>query len=167
MEELYSGHGWRFTLEEAPLPDGRIKRLPRAHRPDSVHMLAFPDKEHVLLLREYRAHYGTWIWMLPSGKVDKETAIEAAAQRELQEETGFKAGELRYYCATNHSETLVMTNHIFIARKLVPASLPQDAYELIEVHTLGLEEALEKILSSEKVHTSSAYALLRYVCEHP
>lgn len=165
MKELFSGHDWRIVLEEAPLPDGRLKKIARAHRPDAVHILAFPDDAHILLLREYRPHYGVWIWMLPSGKVDKETDIEAAAQRELQEETGFKAGELRYYCATNHSEGLVMTNHIFIARKLIPSSLPQDAHELIEVHTVGLEEAIDKVLASEKIHTPSAYGLLRYVRE--
>ena len=59
-----------------------------------------------------------------------------------------------------------MTNHLFIARKLVPSVLPQDDDELIEVHTLGLEEALQNVLSSPKVHTASAYGLLRYLKEH-
>ncbi|TSC57703.1 MAG: hypothetical protein Greene041619_1038, partial [Candidatus Peregrinibacteria bacterium Greene0416_19] len=33
-QELFSGHGWRVTLEEAPLPDGRVKTSAHVHRAD-------------------------------------------------------------------------------------------------------------------------------------
>lgn len=166
MNELFNDHGWRVVLASATLPDGRVKRVARVGRADSVHILAFPTDDTILILREYRPYYGTYIWMLPSGRADKENDIVAAAQRELQEETGFRADELTPYCTTNHSESLMTTNHLFIARKLVPSVLPQDNDELIEVHTLGLEEALENVLSSPKVHTASAYGLLRYMKDH-
>lgn len=91
------------------------------------------------MLREFRPYYGKYIWMLPGGREDKENDIEVAAQRELREETGFQAGELTYYCKTNHSESLMMTSHLFIAKKLTPAPLPKDDDELMEVHTLSLE----------------------------
>src|SRR3989344_5822276 len=166
MSELFNDQGWRVVLEPATLPDGRVKRVARVGRADSVHILAFPTDDTILMLREYRPYYGTYIWMLPSGRADKENDIVEAEQRELQEETGFRADELTPYCVTNHSESLIMTNHLFIARKLVPSVLPQDDDELIEVHTLGLEEALQNVLSSPKVHTASAYGLLRYLKEH-
>ncbi len=167
MSELFHDHGWRVVLESATLPDGRVQRAARVGRADSVHILAFPTESTILMLREYRPYYGTSIWMLPSGRVDKESDSMIAAQRELQEETGFKANELTLYCTTNNSESLMMTSHYFIARRLVPSVLPQDDDEMIEVHTLKLEEALQNVLSSKKVHTASAFALLRYMKEHP
>lgn len=163
MEELYKGNGWRITMEEAALPDGRKKKVARVHRADAVHILAFPKAGDILMLREYRPYYGEYLWMLPSGRADKEKDMTIAAQRELQEETGYRAEKLKYWCTTNHSESLVMDNHIFIAHDLVKDPLPQDDDELIEVHVLPLEEALQKILTSPKVHTASAYALLRYL----
>lgn len=144
---------------------GAVKKVARVERCDSVHIIAFTDDKNILLLREYRPFYGEYIWMLPSGKADKEKDMSVAAQRELQEETGFRASELTLYCTTNHSESLISSNHIFIARKLTPAPLPQDDDELIVVHRLSLDDALEKILSSKIVHTASAYALLRYLRE--
>ena len=105
--------------------------------------------------------------MLPSGRVDKENDIEAGAQRELQEETGFRAKSLEHYCTTHHSETIAFANHIFIAKDLVEDPLKQDDDELIEVHAMPLKEAIEKVLQSPIVHTASAYALLRYTYEHP
>ena len=166
MEELYNDHGFRVILDSATLPNGRVKKVARVVRPDVVHIIAFATETTILLLREYRPFYGTYIWMLPSGKADKEKNMASAAQRELQEETGFRAGELTFYCSTHHSESLVMSNHIFIGRNLTHAPLPQDEDEMIEVHTLSLNDALEKVLASEYVHTASAYGLLRYCREH-
>lgn len=165
MEELFNAHGWKVVLDSATLPDGRVKKVARIERCDSVSIIAFADEKNILLLREYRPFYGEYIWMLPSGRVDKEKDIAVAAQRELQEETGFRSGKIKLYCSTNHSESLISSNHIFIARILTPAPLPQDDDELIEVHTLSLDDALEKILSSKFVHTASAFALLRYLRE--
>lgn len=162
MEELYSGHDWRIVMEEATLPDGRTKKVARAYRPDSVHLIAFTEGGKILLLREYRPFYKDYIWMLPSGRVDKEADHEAGAQRELQEETGFKARELKHLWTTHHSESLNYSNHIYTATGLEESPLPQDDDEMIEVHEVSLDEAIEKVLSSKIVHTASAYALLRY-----
>lgn len=166
MSELYKDKELRVVLEESPpLPNGRRKQAARIYRPDTVSIIAFKDPEHILLLHEYRPFYAEWIWMLPSGKIDKETDMHAAAQRELQEETGFKAAELTYLWNTNSTESIVSTNHIFVARDLSPAPLPQDEDELMEAHPMTLDEALEKVLKSAKVHTPSAYGLLRYIRE--
>jgi len=166
-KELFNQFGWELTMEEASLPDGRKKKLVRVHRCDSVHILAFDKDCNVLLLREFRPFYGKYIWMLPSGRVDKENDIETAAQRELQEETGFRSKSLTHYCTTQHSESMNFANHIFIAKDLTEDPLKQDDHELIEVHAMPLEEAIEKVLSSPVIHTASAFALLRYTHEHP
>lgn len=167
MEEvLFDQFDWKIVLEEVTLPDGRTKKTGRAQRPDSVHILAFPSPGRILMLREYRPYYKDYVWMIPSGRMDKENDRDIAAQRELQEETGFKAHKLDYYFSANHSESLIMSNHVYIATGLEPAPLPQDADEMIEVHELSLPEALEKVQTSKKTHTISAYALLRYMHEH-
>jgi ADP-ribose pyrophosphatase len=166
-ENLYEGHGWKLTLDSAPLPDGRVKKIARAHRSDSAHILAFPSSGNdVLLLREFRPFYGDWIWMLPSGKVDKEDDHRLAALRELREETGFTADEISFYFSANYFEGLVAQAHVYVARTLRKDPLPQDATELIEVHAVSLSEAIEKVESSPVIHTISAYALQRYAREH-
>ncbi|MDA1292577.1 MAG: NUDIX hydrolase [bacterium] len=165
MTVLWSDKDWQVILEPATLPDGRIKKVVRVKRPDSAHILAFTKEKKVLILREYRPYYGEYIWMIPSGRIDKEKDILQAAQRELREETGFRAKTLYHWCDTNYSESIIGTNHIFIASDLEKDPLPQDDDEEIEVHELGIEEALENVLQSPYVHTASAYALLRYIRE--
>ncbi|MFA6038969.1 MAG: NUDIX hydrolase [Candidatus Peribacteraceae bacterium] len=165
-QELFSGHGWKITLDSAPLPDGRVKEAGRGHRPDVVHILAFPTATTVLMLREFRPFYGKYLWLIPSGKVNKETDPLAAAQRELQEESGFRSEELVFYCLARHTDNLESRNYIYTARKLVKDPLPQDKNELIEVHEMPLDDALQKVLSDEFAHLATAYALLRYAREH-
>ena len=162
MEELFNDHGWKIIVESAELPDGRLKHIARVHRADSAHIIAFSKEGHILLLKEYRPFYQNYIWMLPSGRIDKEKDVYAGAMRELQEETGYAAKSLEKLWETKHTESMNMTNHIFIAKDLLHDPLPQDEDELIEVHDLLIEEALNDILASPEVHTPSAYALLRY-----
>ena len=164
---LYQDKEWEILEEEAPIPDGRKAKRTRVKRCDSVHVLALPKPDTILLLREYRPFYGEWLWMLPSGRADKEKNMAAAAQRELQEETGFRAGKMRFWFSTNHSESFVCTNHVFIGEDLEKAPLQQDADELIEVHEVSLREAVTGVLKDRYAkHTPTAYALLRYGAEH-
>ncbi|MSR86923.1 NUDIX hydrolase [Candidatus Peribacteria bacterium] len=166
-EELYSDGKWKIVRETASLPDGRTKTTERGYHFDTCHILAFPTPKTVLVLREFRAFNKTWVWMIPSGKIDKENDPLAAAQRELQEETGFRAKSMKHWCSMVHSETYVPVSHFFIASDLLRDPLPQDEDEMIEVHELGLEEAIKRILESPSPRMSSAFALLRYVREYP
>ncbi len=164
-QELYKGHGWRVTYEEAPLPNGKSKRIARVYRCDTAHIIAITDAGNVLLIREFRPFFGGYVWMLPTGRVNKEPDPKTAALRELQEETGYRAGEITFLCKANHSEGFPSVNHVFVARHLTKDPLPPDDTELIEVHEFPIPEAIEKVCSGPHVHMPSAYGLLRYARE--
>ena len=162
LQTLYDDGTWSVLLEEATLPDGRTKKVTRVHRCDSAHILAFTDAGKVLMLREYRPYYGQWIWMIPSGRVDKEADIAVAARRELREETGFDATSIEPLWQFQSSESIVTKNHVFLARGLRRSPLPQDDDELMETHECTVDEAIANVLQSPVVHTLSAAALLRW-----
>lgn len=165
MEELFSGYGLRVTLEETALPNGGTKKTSRVHISDTVQILALPTDRTVLLLHEYRPIWKTKIWTIPSGKIDKENNPAVAAQRELREETGFRAQEIEPYFQCNHWDKVNYTCYVFTARHLVKDPLPQDENESIEVHEFPFSEAIQRVLKSPFIHTLSAAALLRYARE--
>jgi ADP-ribose pyrophosphatase len=101
--------------------------------------------------------------MIPSGHVDKETDVAVAAQRELREETGYRAESLELFFVARHKETLDYTCNVFIARDLIKDPLSQDVDEVISVYELPVEEALQKVLHCPIQHSVSALALLRYL----
>lgn len=166
-EELYNDGRWKLVKETAPLPDGRKKTAVRGYHFDTCHILAFPTPKTILVIREFRAFDQSWVWMLPSGKIDKEKDSLLAAERELREETGFRAKNIRHYCSTVYSEAYASLNHFFIATDLVRDPLPQDEDEMIETHELTVHEALDRVLTSPFMRLPSAFALLRYLRENP
>lgn len=166
MEELYDQEGWLVTKETSdPMPDGRTKTTIRVNNVDSASIIAINKDGNVLLLREYRPFWGDYIWMLPSGKVDKEKDHNVAALRELQEETGYGAKDIQPYFVFNFNERIKITHHLYIAKDLYSDPLPQDDDELIELHELPLDQAIENVLSSPRIHAASAIGLLRYTRE--
>ncbi|MFH0851157.1 MAG: NUDIX hydrolase [Candidatus Peregrinibacteria bacterium] len=165
-QEFYKGHGWRVSYEEAPLPNGKVKRIARVYRCDTAHIIAITETGNVLLIREFRPFFQEYVWMLPTGRVNKEPDPKAAALRELQEETGYRAGKITFLCKANHSEGFPSENHVFVARNLTKDPLPPDDTELIEVQECTVPEAIEKIFICKHVHMPSAFGLLRYAREN-
>lgn len=163
--ELFRHEPWRVTEETAALPDGRTKTALQLYRCDSVHVIAVPRPGHVILLREFRPFQGKHVWLLPSGKADKETDMKAAALRELREEAGHGAKDIWPFCTFYFADSITIRSHVFVAEDLYPDPLPQDATEMIEAHEVPLEEAIGKVLGMEPTHAVSAASLLRYARE--
>ena len=163
MDTLYEGHGWTLQLETAALLDGRTTTKARAHFADTVHIIALTDDDNILLLREYRPFYKEWVYMLPSGHVDKEKDATVAAKRELQEETGYKAGSMKLLWSSNTKDNLAQMCHVYLATELTPSKLQQDDDELIEVIIISPKEALQKVLNQTQIHFPSAVALMKFL----
>src|SRR3990172_5877359 len=85
----------------------------------------------------------------------------AAAQRELQEEIGCRAGHLDrlsgFYVSPGYCSELI---HMFLARDLSPSRLEHDDDEDIVVVPLSLAEALDKVRSGEIDDAKSIIGLL-------
>lgn len=105
-------------------------------------IVGFQDADHILLLHQYRYAAGKALWELPagtmsgrleSGRVVAEETPEACAERELTEETGYRAGELEKVCECyampGTSDELM---HIFFARRLTKGKQSLDVGEVIE-----------------------------------
>jgi ADP-ribose diphosphatase len=101
---------------------------------DSVLVVAMADPETVLLIREYAAGIDRYELGLPKGLVDPGEDPLAAAHRELREEVGMGARDLRLI----HSLSLVPgyiqhSTRLVLARDLYPDPAEGDEPEPIEV----------------------------------
>jgi ADP-ribose pyrophosphatase len=62
--------------------------------PEAVCVVPVLADGRVLLLRQWRYTVGEQLWEVPAGRIHKGEAVEAAAARELREETGHVAERL-------------------------------------------------------------------------
>jgi ADP-ribose diphosphatase len=72
-----------------------FERIAAGPRPGTALVVAMPDPETVLLVREYAVGLDRFELSLPMGRIEPGESALAAAHRELVEETGFRAASLR------------------------------------------------------------------------
>ncbi len=91
---IYEGKILTLRCDDAELPDGKpCKREIIEHSGGAC--VLFVRDEKVLLVRQYRYAYGESVYELPAGKLEKGEDPAKAAARELEEEAGLKADELK------------------------------------------------------------------------
>lgn len=90
--------------------------------PDWVHVVALTPKRDLVLVRQYRHAAGESFLELPGGGVDtRDACVEAAARRELAEETGYMSQHWRAVSVL-HPNPATHTNrvHAFLALDAIP-----------------------------------------------
>jgi ADP-ribose diphosphatase len=150
-QPVYRSKSFSFMVEDVWLPNGRRTEMALVRHPGSTAIVPFLDEDTILLLRQYRHPIGKFIYEIPSGTMDPgETDPLACAKRELEEETGYRAGEFismgHTYILPSYSDEKI---HLFIARDLTATAQNLDEDEIIEVEKTPLVRALEMIDSGE------------------
>lgn len=135
----------RVTLREDTLemPDGQQRVYPVMHLGRSVGILPFLSEGEVLLVRQYRHVTNDFAWEVPGGSMEPGEPPEAAAQRELREECGYRAGWLRllgsFWPSNAYLDEII---HVFAAEDLTPDPLPGDEDEQLEARRFPFAEAV-------------------------
>lgn len=98
--------------------NGEEKVTYRAGLPHGVFVLALTEDGLIPLVHQYRVLGRGWTYELPGGLLEKTESPETCAIRELEEEAGYKAGQIEPLLNFNPSPVMRMQVHLFIARKL-------------------------------------------------
>lgn len=100
----------------------------------AVIIVAMPDPDTVLLIREYACGVHRYEIGLPKGRLENGESRLEGANRELQEETGYAGRDLRELGhLTLAPGYMTHATHVVLARDLYPSRLPGDEPEEIEV----------------------------------
>ena len=124
----------------------RVERELITH-PGAVVIIPKRPDGRLVLVRQLRVATGQWIWEFPAGTLEKGESPLHCAQRELQEETGWKAGRLRQvleFFPTPGISTEKM--FLFMADRLQPVDSPgQDEDEELEVADFSVAQVEQMI----------------------
>lgn len=162
MHTAFTGKIFTILHQEVTYKNGKKDVFEFGKRPASVFILAFNSKKELLLTREYRDKTNKPVWFLPAGQVDEGETARAAAQRELREETGFKAKNLKLLKkAPSRSTKLIWETNIFLATDLSPSPLPQDDGESIEVVFTPMKKAVQMAIDGTITDEYIACHILR------
>ena len=154
-----------FTLrsDRLRLPDGAVKEAYYVlERPDAAIIFPLTKEGEVVLVRQYRPPLDRMELGLPAGLVEEGEGPEAAARRELLEETGYSGGEWEALGSLASSPSLKDNRaHLFLARGVEGSAAPDpDEHELVEVVKAPVGELLSLVRSGEIVSSSGVAAVM-------
>ncbi len=159
---VYAGRVLRLAVESVRLPNGASCDLEIIRHPGAAAVVPVDDDGAVILVRQFRHAAGAWILEVPAGKLDAGEKPEACAARELEEETGYRAGALR--SLGDILTTPGFTDEriwLFLARGLTPSRQNLQRDEALTVERLPLDRAVEMALRGELTDAKSVCALVR------
>ena len=148
--ELLRGHFLHVVRDTVRLPDGSQTTREFVRHPGAVMVIALLDDGQLVLERQYRHPMGRVMIEFPAGKLDAGEASLACAQRELFEETGYRAREWAF--AGQHAPTIAYSDEridIWFARGMSLGQRRLDAGEFLDVITTTPAQLLAWCRSGE------------------
>jgi ADP-ribose pyrophosphatase len=126
-----------------------------------VIIVPFLGKETLVMIKQYRYPLNKTLLEFPAGHVEKGERPLQAAQRELREETGYRAKRVEhiydYHPSVSKSQQVV---HVFLATDLANGVTDHDSTEDIDVEVVSVKE-LESMIAEKRVQ--NAGTLIAYL----
>jgi 8-oxo-dGTP pyrophosphatase MutT (NUDIX family) len=144
---LYDSEWVRLHLADVELPDGERfeHHLIRAPMP-AAGVVVRDAARGVLLLWRHRFITDSWGWEIPAGMVEPGESIQAAATREVLEETGWQPGRLETLVAYHPSNGLSdQTFHLFLADGATEVGPPVDVHEAEQIAWVPVSRLTEAV----------------------
>lgn len=122
----------------------------------------------ILMVKQYRNAIDRYTLEIPAGAFDaKNESGEACVRRELEEETGYRAGKVEKLITTR--SMVAFSNErveIFVATELIPSKQNLDEEESIEVEAYTMEELKQMIFDGKIEDSKTVAALMAYAVKY-
>ncbi len=166
----YRGAFFHVLRDRVRSADGHVGVREYIAHPGAVMIVAMPDPDTVLLERQWRHPLRRVFIEMPAGKLEPGEDVMGCAERELREETGFRAGSwLRlgaFHNAIGYSDEKI---EVVLARELEFVGAGADAGEVIEVFRAPWRDLLRWIDDGAVTDVKTiigAYWLERHLSAH-
>ena len=164
-ETAYMCPGFDIQREQVRLPDGTETDFDYHSDSASVVVLPFTPDDEVVVIEEWRQAVKRVNRGLPAGGLEgDDDDLESAARRELEEETGYVAGEVEHLTTVEPANGIAdAVFHYFVAHDCEPAGEQDlDFNESIRVDTTTLDDLLDAAREDDLRDGRTALGVLYY-----
>ncbi|RAP76901.1 ADP-ribose pyrophosphatase [Paenibacillus montanisoli] len=162
-EPIFEGRIISLQVDTVELPDGKTATREIVRHPGAAAVLALIE-DKMLVVEQYRKPMEKFQVEIPAGKLDAGEDPMVAAARELEEETGYRAGKLRplsaFYTSPGFADEKL---YIYIAEDLVKGESSPDEDEYLAVEAITFDQA-QQYMKEERI--SDAKTILAVYAWH-
>jgi ADP-ribose pyrophosphatase len=160
-ELRFQGRAFDVRQDDVRLPNGHVVRLDIVVHKGSVIMIPLDQEGRIWFTRQYRHAAQDMMLELPAGVMEDGETPEESAGREIREEIGMAAGQMKelgkFYLAPGYATERMVA---FLATGLTSSPLEPDVDEVIQVEKIPVERALQLAEAGELHDAKSLAALL-------
>ncbi|HMD03537.1 MAG TPA: NUDIX hydrolase [Candidatus Baltobacteraceae bacterium] len=158
---VYEGRVLDLRVDEVDTyrGDGR-REVEVVEHAGGVAIIAQPAPHQIVLVRQMRHAVGERIWEVPAGMIERGEPPLQTAQRELIEETGYRAERLRFLWSIYTTPGFCTERiHFFVAEGLTSGEAAPEDDEQIETRIWSLEDAWTLVQSDRLRDAKTQIAL--------
>ena len=162
-ELIFDGKILHLYHDQVSLPNGEGASRELVRHVGAVCVLPITDDGCAVMERQYRYPVDRVLLEIPAGKLDsKAEDHEAAARRELEEETGYRAETLiplgLFYPACAYSDEAIW---MYLAKGLTRGERHLDEDEFLDVELIPLRELVRAVMAGEVPDAKTQIAILK------
>jgi ADP-ribose pyrophosphatase len=160
-QRVFSGRAFNVRVDQVRLNSGPLVSWEVIEHTGAVAVVPLDEEGNVFMVRQYRHSVRAELLELPAGTVKPGEDPDSTAMRELQEEIGMTAADLKligeFFLAPGYSSELM---RVYLAHGLTPASLPPDEDEVIQVEKILFPDAVRMAINGQIRDAKSVAGLL-------
>lgn len=160
---VFRGKIVNLRCDDAILPDGKRCTREVVEHPGGACVLCVREGK-IVLVRQFRYAYGEELLEIPAGKLCRGEDPAEAARRELEEETGLRAGRLVHlftmYPTPGYSDEKI---YIYEAEEVSEGKSHPDEDEFLSLVSIPVEEAAAMISDGRIRDAKTVIAVQRYL----
>lgn len=149
-EYLYKGKIINLRKDHVEIVSGKTSYREIVEHNGGVGLVALTEQGKMVLVRQYRKAIDQDILEIPAGKIEKDEEPMTAAIRELKEETGYTANNIKLigkiYPSVGYTTERI---YLYLCTELTPGETDFDESEAIEIEEFDLEELYEMSLAGK------------------
>ena len=139
-ELIYEGTIINLRKDKVTVQNGTAYREIIEHNGGAV-LAAVTEDHKMIMVKQYRKPANRVMLEVPAGKIDPGEKPEVTAARELKEETGYTAKNIKYmtcfYPSVGYSEEKL---YLYLCTDLIPGETCFDENEAIEIEEIEIEK---------------------------
>lgn len=160
-ETLLTTAKFRVVRETIQTPRGKAKTREIVRHPGACVIVPLLDDGRVCLIRNWRVAVNQTLIELPAGTLEPPEPPEKTAERELIEETGYRAKNIEFLHAFFLSPGILDEKmHLYLATGLTAGEAAREEGEEIENWLVPWDEALHMIFRGEIKDAKTIVGLL-------